>query len=244
MHYLYDGEFEGFLTCIYQHYYKAKATGIYLEATYQPNLLEQGVKVVTNLIQADRVHKAMIDQFTWQMYANIHRTFLSKYEEKDSWLLAYLEIAFKEGRKTAHMRSLEPVYQVQKVGRQVGFEQHRFLGLLRFQEVGACLYAQFEPDHNILSLLGTHFAERLGNQRFIIHDLKRGQAIIGQEGKWFLTDEIEESTIILSKDEEAIQALWQTYFDHIGIESRKNKSLQQSFVPLKYRKHLIEFQKK
>lgn len=241
MHYIYDGEFDGFLTCIYKHYYSDKAAGIYSEKTYRPNLLDKSYKVITNQQQAEKVHKAMVKQFSWKMYADIHRTFLSNYYEKDSYLLEYLKIAFKEGEKTDHMRSLEAVYQVQKIGRQVGFEQHRFFGLLRFSQLGNCLYAKFKPDHDILSLLGPHFSDRLGKEKFIIHDIKRERAVVGQNGDWFLTDMVERPEQMLSKNEECIQDLWQTYFEHIGIEGRKNKQLQQSFVPLKYREYITEF---
>ena len=37
--YLYDGTFEGFLTCVYHHYYTEQAAGICLKAEYQSSLL-------------------------------------------------------------------------------------------------------------------------------------------------------------------------------------------------------------
>lgn len=37
--YLYDGTFEGFLTCVYHHYYTEQAAGICLKEEYQPSLL-------------------------------------------------------------------------------------------------------------------------------------------------------------------------------------------------------------
>ena len=37
--YLYDGTFEGLLTCIYENYYTEKASGIFREEAYQSNLL-------------------------------------------------------------------------------------------------------------------------------------------------------------------------------------------------------------
>lgn len=189
MHYLHDGEFDGFLTCVYKHYYEEEADGIYEAKRYQPVLLEEVKFVETNHEQSDTVHKAMIDQFSEVMYFNVYHTFfLSNDYEKDTLLLNYLKIAFKRGRDTDRMRSIDEIYQVQKIGRQVGMEKHRFLGLLRFTDVGEYLYAKFEPDHNIVTLLADHFSDRFKEEKFVIHDVKRSIAVIGYEGRWILTD--------------------------------------------------------
>ena len=241
MIYLHDGEFDGFLTCVYHHYYSGKANGIYPSSSYEPVLLEEVRFIDTDQGKADRVHDAIIEKFTEHMYANVYHTFLSNEYDKDTYLLAYLEIAFKQGANTERLRSLDAIYRVQKIGRQVGFEKHRFLGLLRFSDLGSCLYAAFEPDHNIISLLGDHFADRFKEERFIIHDVARKKAVIGYQGSWLLTDfdrVIEEDHL---EEELFFRALWKRYFDAIGIEGRRNLKLQQSFVPLKYRKHILEF---
>ena len=39
MDYLYDGTFEGILTCIYHHYYTEKASGIFPAESYQSCML-------------------------------------------------------------------------------------------------------------------------------------------------------------------------------------------------------------
>lgn len=243
MVYLHDGTFDGFLTCVYRHYYEDKADGIYEDKSYRPMLLQEVSYVETESMKADRVHSAIMSKFTEEMYFTIYHTFLSNEYEKDTWLLRYIQLAFKHGKDIAYARSLDDIYRVQKIGRQVGFEKHRFLGLLRFSDLGTCLYARFEPDHNIVTLLADHFCDRFKNEKFIIHDQKRQIAVIGYEGRWLLIDYdhvVEETKL---KEEVFFRALWKEYFNHIGIEGRKNERLQQSFVPLKYRKHLIEFEK-
>lgn len=242
MVYLYEGEFDGFLTCIYRHYYEEAAEGIYEAKVYEPRLLEEAVYIKTNHEEADCVHKAMISKFSEEMYSNLYNTFLSNEYEKDTLLLNYLKVAFKHGRNTDRMRSVDQVYAVQKIGRQVGSEQHRFLGLLRFSDLGEYLYAKFEPDHNIVTLLAEHFADRFRDEKFVIHDVKRSIAVIGYEGRWLLTDFNQVIDEEVLGEEVFFRALWQEYFDKIGIEGRKNVLLQQSFVPLKYRKHIVEFQ--
>jgi len=242
MIYLYDGGFDGFLTCIHQHYYVEKATGIYESKVYQPMLLEEIKYVETDPSQAKVVQDAMIRKFSEHMYSNIYHTFLSKEYHKDTYLLDYLIFAFKHGYDTERLRSVDAIYKIQKISRQVGFEKHRFLGLLRFSDLGTCLYARFEPDNDIVTLLAEHFADRFKEERFIIHDLKRKTAVIGYEGNWLLTDFDQVLKEDLLSEEVFFRTLWQEYFDAIAIEGRKNLKLQQNFVPLKYRKHLIEFE--
>ena len=243
MIYLYEGDFDAFLTCIYHHYYDEKAEAIYEEKHYQPKLLTEVRFVEKDQEKADTVHEAIMTQFSEHMYFSVYHTFLSNEVEKDTWLLKYIELAFRYKKRTADLRAIDEIYRVEKLGRQVGFEKHRFLGLLRFSDIGNCLYAKFEPDHNIVTLLADHFADRFGKERFIIHDVRRNLAVIGYDKQWILTDfdrDIEEERL---KEEVFFRALWKEYFDHIGIEGRKNLSIQQSFVPLKYRKHLVEFAK-
>lgn len=241
MIYLHDGGFDGFLTCVYHHYYTEKATGIYPSKSYQLQLFEEVKFIETDKTLADKVHEAMADKFTEHMYSNVYHTFLSAEYHKDAYLLAYIQLAFRHGANTERLRSVDTVYRVQKIGRRVGFEKHRFLGLLRFSDIGHCLYARFEPDNNLLPLLGDHFVDRFKKERFIIHDARRKMAVIGYEGDWMVTDFDRIVQDNLLEEEILFRTLWKEYFEAIGIEGRKNLKLQQSFVPLKYRKHILEF---
>jgi probable DNA metabolism protein len=241
MIYTYDGTFDGLLTCIHQHYYLEHASEIMEEIHYQPTLFEEVKFVETDLIKAKRVYDAIMKQFSEETYWDIYRTYLSNNRMKDTYILRYLIMAFKMGQKIELLHAHHDTLPVRRISRAVGFEKHRFLGLLRFAEIDHVLYAAFEPDHNILILLGEHFADRLANERFVIHDMKRGQAIFCDHGQWIISDFKMEQPITYSDNELAFQALWKGYFEAIAIESRQNLKLQQSFVPLKYRKHLTEF---
>jgi probable DNA metabolism protein len=154
------------------------------------------------------------------------------------------------GPKVNLYRSHPDVYPIHKLDRQVRGEAHRFFGLLRFADTGKFLYAGFSPDHNILTLIADHFADRLRNERWIIHDQKRHLAVIynGPEpdqdlsSKWYLTDLDNQWQKAFTQEEEHWQELWRLYFHHISIKSRYNPRLQSQLVPLRYRRHLVEFQ--
>ncbi len=242
MVYLYDGSLDGFFTCIYKHYYDAPCSGIQALGNNQLACFESYEYVEMDSVLADKVHDAIKDKFTESMYQSMYHAFLSREPEKDMHLLYYIELGFKIGRKLERLHTHEDVYQVMKMSSRVGSEQHRFLGLLRFSDMGSFLYAVFEPENNLLPLLGDHFADRLSTENWVIHDLGRRTACVGSKGQWLLTD-LEErlDSKGTGSSEEAFRSLWKAYFNTIGIEGRENRKLQQQFVPLKYRQHLLEF---
>lgn len=241
MIYLHDGQFDGFLTCIYAHYYEHKANGIFAEDTYEPCLFEEAILVKTDIDKAKKVYDGILDKLSEEVYWNIFYTFLSCEPNKDCYLLKYLILAFKMGQSIHYLHSNEVTYPIMRLSRKVMGERHRFLGILRFSDVGHCLYAPLEPDNDILMTLADHFVDRFKNERFIIHDVKRGKAIISQFGDWIISDFKLKKPIVHCKEELYFQNLWKQYFTSVSIQSRKNKKLQQSFVPLKYRKNVVEF---
>jgi methionine--tRNA ligase beta chain len=58
--YLYDGTFDGLLTCIHFHYYCEKAEGIYKKDTYQVNLMKSAIEVITDEEKAEAVSAAPV----------------------------------------------------------------------------------------------------------------------------------------------------------------------------------------
>jgi len=110
----------------------------------------------------------------------------------------------------------------------------------RFTEIGGVLYAPFEPEADLLQLLAGHFSTRLGNEKWIIHDLGRGKAAIYAPRLWRIADFSLPEGIAPSRREEAFRDLWKEYFHSIAVRSRENPRLQRQFMPKKYWKHLPE----
>ncbi|PKM93955.1 MAG: hypothetical protein CVU84_13685 [Firmicutes bacterium HGW-Firmicutes-1] len=241
MIYLHDGLFDGFLTCIYQHYYGQKASGIFDVNMYTPCLFDEVIAIETDTEKARKVYDSIFAKLSEEVYWTVFYTFLSNNPNKDCYLLQYLITAFKMGQSICLLHSHDVTYPVKRLSKKVMGESHRFLGILRFSDVGNCLYARIEPENDILMLLSDHFVDRFKNERFIIHDIKRGKAIISNQGQWVITDFELNEKIIYGEKELLFQGLWKKYFQSIGIESRINPKLQQQFVPLKYRKHVVEF---
>jgi len=241
MDYLYDGSFEGLLTAVYYSYYQEKADGIYPQDNYQFNLITCAKSVATDPELASKVYDAAENKISPTALQRVYYVYLSSHPSKENIILNYLRLGFRIGQKIDSYHTHPDVLPVMETYRKVSFEAHRFFGLLRFTDTGNYLYAEFEPDHNILILLADHFADRLANEFFIIHDKKRHLAVVYNQKEWLLTDFPEKIEIPVTEAETFYRELWTKYFEEIGIKSRANKKLQAHFAPQRYRKNLVEF---
>ena len=149
----------------------------------------------------------------------------------------------RQGGEQLHPR----VQPVQQLARRVEREVHRFLGFVRFREVewsgsATLFYAPIEPETDVLSFLASHFLDRLADRPWVIHDLRRGQALFCEGGRIKLLRGVDLAVAPRSTEEEDVcAALWQGYFNRLAIEERRNPGLQRQLVPHRYRKHLTEF---
>ncbi|QIB70629.1 DNA metabolism protein [Aminipila butyrica] len=239
--YLYDGSFEGFLTCIYWHYYGEKASGIYPAAQYQPSLFYGFTEVQTEAEKATRVYEAIEKKISAYDLQRIYRVFLSSVENRELLLLNYIRLGFKEGSKTSLLHGNPYVFPVAQAEKKIGAEVHRLYGLLRFSVLeGDILYAVVEPDHDILEFMAEHFSDRYKHDPFILHDKRRGKALVAQGGEWYITAFTEANLPQFSAQEQEYRALWKKYFQTIAIQERTNPTCQKNFMPVRYWKHLTE----
>lgn len=104
-------------------------------------------------------------------------------------------------------------------------------GFLRFQELeNHVLFAKMEPENNIIYALCKHFSKRFANENFIIYDIKRQiYGIYVAKKLYFIKGK--EIDIFMTQEEKNIEELWQTFFNTIGIEERKNLKCQRNFMP-------------
>ena len=253
--YLYDGTFEGLLTCVYYNYYEEKAAGIFKKESYQSTLLSGFKIIATEEEKATKVYDAIERKISRDDLRRIYRVFLSNIENKETVILKYVQLGFKEGSNVSSFHSNPIVFNVQQIEKKVSFEVHRLAGLVRFtilkinhdkfaeeefhQEI---LYSCIEPDHDVLELMAGHFADRFKNEPFIIHDKARGKAVFAQGGIWYISDFNNTDLLVQVKDEKLYQELWKEYFTSIAIKERINPRCQKRFMPIRYWKNLTEFQ--
>jgi len=243
MDYLYDGTFEGLLTCIHNHYYVEKASGIFTKECYQPSMLNGFQEVETDSLKATTVYEAIERKISSYDLRRIYRAYLSSVPEKEMKILRYVVLGFQKGSTVSLLHGNPIVLDVQAIEKKINVEAERMLQFVRFSVMeNGVMYAQIEPDHNVLELIAAHFSDRFRNEPFIIHDLGREKALIAYQKKWYISAFTNADIPQKSSEEQQYQQLWQTYFDHIAIKERTNPRCQKNFMPIRYWKHLTECQ--
>jgi probable DNA metabolism protein len=241
MDYLYDGTFEGLMTCIYYHYKKEKATGIYEISEYQQSIVYQAEIVETDILKAQIVSDSINRLISKEAYIHVYYCYLSNDSKKENLILDFLIFAFKYGRNTMNFYTHEKVLPINEIYKKVAREEHRVLGILRFSDIGGILYAKYSPDNDISILLADHFADRYKHEKFIIYDEKRKKAVVYANNSWEIKENLNIDNVEFSLDETNIHKLWKQYFADLAIKERKNINLQFQFVPARYRKNMTEF---
>ena len=239
--YLYDGTFEGILTCIYHHYYTDKAAGIYYRENYQASMLGGYMDVKTEEVKAVRVYEAIEKKISPYDLKRIYKAYLSNDPDKETKILKYVVLGFQKGSTVSMLHGNPVVFDIQSIEKKINTEKERMLQFVRFSVMEEdVLYAEIEPDNDVLELLHTHFCNRFSNDPFIIHDIRRSKAMIAFRGKWYISEFHREDASRVSRGEKQYRSLWKNYFENIAIQERINPRCQKNFMPVRYWKHLTE----
>ncbi len=245
--YIYDGSIDGLFTIIYQCLKNKKIPKeVIFEAKYQDNLLELPIYINTDLKQSAKMCH-LINKISRFALNNICVSFLSENEDKENIILKYTISLFKYGQKYVHMSNNNWVIALNRLSKRVFGEAHRLKGFLRFKKIkDNILYADIEPENNVIEFLAKHFKQRLKNELWLINDKKRNIAALYNKKEYIIVNSVELDLhkLIDNKDEENYQKLWKDYFHNISIEERKNLRCQMNFMPKKYWKYLIEMEGK
>lgn len=247
---LYDGSFDGFLTCVFEVYeLKLKQVSIHRKGREQESLFGTSKVVLTDAIKADRVWKGISKKSSANGKSRIYYAFLSEKAEVENLLLRYIQYAFRSEIQIDSDFANEDVLKVTQIAKSVGREKHRMEAFVRFRLTKDELYfATIEPDFNVLPLISKHFKSRYADQKWVIYDLKRSYGIYYNLEKVELIElalpenfnATQSSSEFFAEGELEFQTLWKDYFKSTNIPSRKNMKLHIQHVPKRYWKYLSE----
>lgn len=242
--YIYDGSFDGLLTSIYTAYYSnEKPEDIVRKEDFELTLLTEPIYITSDEIKASKVYNAIKNKISAEALSNIFYAYLSEIKNSSYTIYEYVKLGFKLGPKVDLYLHNDTVLKIDNISKKVTHEFQRMTGFVRFNCINNNLYySAIEPDHNILTLLAPHFAERLSNEKWIIHDLKRELAAMYNGSQWVVSPLSKEQGEALSSaaENELYEKLWIDYFNNIAVENRINLKLQKSHMPKRYWKHLTE----
>ena len=222
MKYKFDGTIDGIFSCILRCFLNRENPNEITDDFVQLSLTEQIIDVQTDLENNKRIITA-----------------LYKYCGYNA--LCDLKYAF-ECRKSISEKFSDPaVMAYYELIKRICLEVHRFKGFVRFSESDrGIFYAHIEPDNDIVDLLIPHFAARFKDIPFAIHDVKRNKLAMHFNGKTKVINPNFAVSVNLGKNEEDYTKLWRTYYNSVCITSRKNHRLMNTFLPVRYHKHLTE----
>jgi len=244
-HYHYDGSMAGLLTLVSRLLpEQIQPESIRAVPADQQELFSYVISIATDQAEAEACWARLTQRLSPHSLKLLRHCLLADHPQQELLLYRYLLLEATTGKTIDGMLAHPQVAPVWKLAQQVGREAHRYLGFVRFQQVeGGLYYAAIAPDHRILLLIASHFAERFSDQQWVIHDQRHSEGVVYDTNRkeWLLlameTDQQPDTT----PAEEQFQMLWRSYFKALAIPERANLKLQQGKVPLKARAWLTEF---
>lgn len=244
VNYLYDSSFEGLLTSIYEAYYRHETPNHIFPYNYiQQSLIDSNIYIATNLEKASKVYESIHRKISYQALKNVYHAYLSELNDIEIIILNYLKLGFKKGKEIDLHLSEDNVLAIHTAAKKVTREAHLMLGLLRFKQLeNNIYYAQYKPDHNITTLISSHFVNRFSDQYWVIHDLKRHYAAVFDKNSCVFTDISEQKILSSLNNNDNYEKLWKNYFTNICITERINPKQQKNYMPKRYWNFLTEKQ--
>lgn len=249
MIFLYDGTFEGFLSAVFDAFTCKEDVAIEKREGWQPQFFTETTELETSPEKAERVVNKLLSICGRRGFSAIVQIFLSEEENAETYTFHLVKSVMKYGSKAFSRFQDEKITRAMEFRKRVSKECDKILGILRFTELSnGVFYAPFEPDHNILPLITGHFYERLSGCCWMIHDIRRGNAIYHSDGNMENVEFVDEMTSHLnmanllgkSENEDDFAKMWRGYFKTIAIETRINPKLQRQFMPQRYWKYMTE----
>jgi probable DNA metabolism protein len=250
--YIYDGSFEGLLSCIFESYKtKIIPENIVEEQQLQFTLLSGITTVITSEEHAARVLKS-IDARTNDRAANIvYQIFLSELPKIEMLIFNFIAAIIQKINPLILENFANPyILKASQIERMMHREIHRMHAFVRFQKAKeGIFYAAIDPDFNVLPLIGDHFERRYADQPWVIFDTKRHYGLyynlinttfVTLDDPIFNLSTGDLKPEIIDDAEINYQVLWENYFHSVNIQERKNPKLHVRHVPKRYWKYLVE----
>jgi len=242
--YVYDGTLEGLLTAVFQAFEeKQYPVNIVTERNLQISLLGSYVPIHAELDKAERVKASILKRFNTGTYQDITSVFLSDSDEKGGVILRYLQYLYSFGPRARNHLAHPAVHDFEDMLLDVNREAHHMRMFVRFaQTQGGVFFSKIDPKASVVPLIMDHFVARFNIQPFMLYDSRHELAGLFDTNTWWLVDTTTQQLTVPenTQAEDDFQALWQTFFDTIAIEERRNPTCQRNFMPKRFWGNMCE----
>lgn len=242
MIYTYDNTFFGFLSAVFDGWHEGIQQVEDIRIALGDSLFGSERFVHTDEGKAQRILNSLQEKCGVKAAHFLYYAFLAEQPQREIKLLGYLRRAFQLQREFLHHLHEPVIWDVRQWARKSSNERHKLLGLVRFRELtDGMLYCSIAPTCCVVPVMAPHFAKRLSNERWVIHDIKRHMGAYYDRHSLTIVEIPKTYSLISTTDEEAgCTALWQRYYQTIAIKERRNEMVRRAFMPKKYWTSLIE----
>lgn len=242
--YLYDGSFEGFLSCVFESFLcKQRPYDIISTDASEPTLMAQQW-IETDLARAERVRNGIAKKVSEEALYLVTNGFCTCHPQRELLLLDFIRLGFERGKNVCELITDPTVHELQKAVLFLKRESHLFLEFIRFSEYDKGLVSVIEPKNQVLPTIAPHFCDRFHNELFVIYDKTHRNALIHKPPKWAIVELADFIEPEADETEQFYRELWGTYFDAIAIRERINPRCQMGHMPKRYWKHMTEMQRR
>ena len=250
LYYLYDGTFEGLLTCVFDVYYRNETPARIVNEDTPLPLFTDTHHVISDDDKAGRVLEGLKKKISKSAINMLYYCHLSEIQDIELILLRYIQKAIASPISIEVNFADDDVLALSKIYKKVSNERTHILQFVRFQKTADGMYfAVMDPIYNVLPLCADFFQDRYADQQWIVYDTRRNFGLFYDLTKTeivrFEHPPVNLKTGKISAEqqdetEKAFQELWKDYLQAITIQSRKNLRLQRQFMPKRFWKYLIE----
>ena len=241
-------DFESIMTCIYDAW--AARLGhsnikLMTEPVEEPELFCQYRHIDPDPEKCRNVIRSVRTKISRNAYQDIYRAAMHWNPEKLDIIYRFLVLGFAYGPQVTRMLGNPYVSALFELDRKVTNESHQFREFIRFSRLNdQALFSLIEPKCNVLTLIASHFADRMSSENWLIADKKRRVALVHPADKdYFLTPVTPQELAHMeeARKGDTYSSLWKAFFNAVGVEARTNYRCQRNFLPLWYRKDMTEF---
>ncbi|MDL2233282.1 TIGR03915 family putative DNA repair protein [Ruminococcaceae bacterium OttesenSCG-928-L11] len=240
--YLYDDTFDGLLSAVFATYKRREepyiiATGDNLQVMFG----QEVVAIDTDFSHARRVESGIRKVMGADGWEAVRTAYLSHDGDRATKIYRYIRLGMKIGRAVATHLSHEDVQPILDMNRHTGNEAHLLTGFVRFSLMENGVYfARITPKNNVMPLILPHFAERFGDQPFLIHDPVHQIAGVFDLRDSYMVETDALNLPELAEGEEAWQKMWKRFYETIAIKERTNPKLRRTHMPMRYWHNMTE----
>ena len=238
--YLYDGSFEGLLSCVYESYYEKELPSLIFNFNEVQETLFPVKEIETNEDAALKVEQSIIKSISPEALRLVRLCYFSCEKNRELTILNFLRLGYKTGAPVLNMLTNDTVSAIVGIARTVSRESNYYKEFLRFSDYDGSLVAIIEPKNFVLPMIVNHYCDRFPSERFLIYDETNKYAFVYQNGEriMFPLDHLELPEAC--GKEIKYRALWKQFYNTIAIEGRINHKLRMNNMPKRYWKHLTE----